>query len=129
MKDFIDKFIKTTDWTAGSFNMLPVFFGVVLAMGDITMMTSAKMVSQGTLSSAVGLPISMSSYALVAYLFSRALTYERMVVTNLVWNMMSNVIVTLSGVILFGESIKGLRWIAIGMSLVAMSIFAYTNDS
>lgn len=109
--------------------MLPVFFGVVLAMGDITMMTSAKMVSQGTLSSAVGLPISMSSYALVAYLFSRALTYERMVVTNLVWNMMSNVIVTLSGVILFGESIKGLRWIAIGMSLVAMSIFAYTNDS
>jgi multidrug transporter EmrE-like cation transporter len=129
MKDIIDKFIKSTDWTVGSFNMLPVFFGVVLAMGDITMMTSAKMVSQGTLASSIGLPISMSAYALVAYFFTRALTYERMVVTNLVWNMMSNVIVTLSGVIFFGESIKGLRWVAIGMSLIAMGIFAYTNDS
>lgn len=128
MKDFLDKFIQTTDWTVGKFNMLPIFFGVMLAMGDIVMMTSAKMMSQGTLSSSVGMPISIGSYAGVGYLFMRLLNYEGMVVTNLVWNMMSDVIVTLSGVLIFGESIKGLRWLAICMSLVALGIFAYTDD-
>jgi multidrug transporter EmrE-like cation transporter len=50
-----------------------------------------------------------------------------MTVVNLIWNLMSNVIVTLMGVFWFGESIKGLRWVAIGMSLVSLTIFAYTD--
>ena len=51
-----------------------------------------------------------------------------MVVTNLVWNMLSDVIVTLQGVFIFGESIKGVRWVGIAMSIIALSIFAYTDD-
>jgi multidrug transporter EmrE-like cation transporter len=54
--------------------------------------------------------------------------YEGMVVTNLVWNLMSNIIVTLQGVLVFGESIKGLRWLGIGMSLLSLALLAYTND-
>jgi hypothetical protein len=28
----------------------------------------------------------------------------------------------------FKESIKGLRWVAIGMSMIAILLFAYTDD-
>jgi multidrug transporter EmrE-like cation transporter len=50
-----------------------------------------------------------------------------MVITNLIWNLASNILVTLSGVFLFGESIQTPKWLAIGMSLVSLAIFAY-ND-
>lgn len=127
-KDAIDTFIRSINWKVGKFNMLPILFGTVMATIDIVMMSTVKMTSTGQLSSAVGLPTSMILYALEPVVFLRAMKYEGMVVTNLVWNLMSDVIVTLNGVLLFGESIKGLRWVGIGMSLVALSILAYTDN-
>jgi multidrug transporter EmrE-like cation transporter len=35
--------------------------------------------------------------------------------------------VTLAGVFFFGESIKGLKWLAIAMSLFSLAIFAYSD--
>jgi drug/metabolite transporter (DMT)-like permease len=128
VKDFIDTFVTSVRWKIGNFSILPVFFGTVLSLGDIAMMNTAKMVQVGHLNPWIGLPISVSSYSLVAYLFYRGLSYEGMVVTNLVWNMMSNIIVTLSGIFLFGETIKGIRWVGIGMGLIALGILSYTDD-
>ena len=50
-----------------------------------------------------------------------------MVVTNLTWNLASNILVTIAGVFFFGESIKGLKWLAIALSLFSLGIFAYTD--
>lgn len=126
--DIIDRWIKSVNWKVGNFSMLPIFFGVVLALVDIVMMNTTKMVTTGTLSAGFGLPLAFVTYGMEPLIFFKALKYEGMVVTNLVWNMVSNVIVTLSGVLIFGETIKGLRWIGISMSIIALGIFAYTND-
>lgn len=106
----------------------PVLFGSFMALIDIVMMSTIKMVGIGKISLAVGLPIAIGLYALEPIIFLKAMTYEGMVVTNLVWNLMSNIIVTLQGVFIFGESIKGLRWLGIAMSLVALTLLAYTDD-
>jgi drug/metabolite transporter (DMT)-like permease len=50
-----------------------------------------------------------------------------MVVTNLVWNLMSNVIVTLQGILIFGETVKGLRWLGVCMSLLSLALMAYSD--
>ena len=126
-KDFIDKWITSINWKCGSFSMLPIFFGVLMALVDIGMMSTLKMISTGTVSSTVGLPFAVLLYACEPLIFLKALTYEGMVVTNLVWNLMSDVIVTLQGVLVFGEKIQGMRWIAVSMSLVALGLFAYTD--
>jgi multidrug transporter EmrE-like cation transporter len=126
--DIVDKLIQNVNWKVGNFDMLPIVFGTIMALIDIVMMSTVKMTSTGQLTTAVGLPLSMGLYALEPIVFLKAMSYQGMVVTNLVWNMMSNIIVTLQGVFIFGESIKGLRWVGIGMSIVALSIFAYTNE-
>ena len=126
-KDLIDSFIGSVNWNIGNFSMLPIAFGTLMAFLDIGMMGLVKMVSTGGITDSVGVPLAVAIYALQPLIFLRAINYEGMVVTNLIWNMLSNVIVTLQGIIFFGESIKGLRWIGIGMSMVALSIFAYTN--
>lgn len=127
MADAVDRWIKSINWRVGSFNMLPIVFGAAMALLDIVMMSTVKMTSAGRLPTGPGLALSMALYALEPVVFLKAMNYEGMVVTNLVWNMMSNVIVTLQGVLIFGESIKGLRWIGVGMSIVALSIFAYID--
>lgn len=128
VKDFVDVWIGSINWKVGSFNTLPVVFGVLMAVVDIAMMSTLKLTSQGKILTAVGLPVAMGLYALQPVLFLKGLSFEGMVVMNLVWNLMSNVLVTLQGILIFGESIKGLRWLGIAMSLVALTILAYTND-
>ena len=126
--DIVDRFIQSVNWKVGNFNLIPLVFGTTMALIDIVMMSTVKMTSSGQLTTAVGLPLSMALYALEPIVFLKAMSYEGMVVTNLVWNMMSNIIVTLQGVFIFGESMKGLRWVGIGMSIVALSIFAYSTE-
>jgi multidrug transporter EmrE-like cation transporter len=127
MPDMVDKLIKSVNWKVGNFTMLPIFFGTIMALIDISMMGSLKMIHNKTLSSTFGLPLSVGLYALEPFIFLKAINYEGMVVTNLVWNLMSNIIVTLQGVFIFGESIKGLRWIGISMSILSLGLLAYSD--
>jgi multidrug transporter EmrE-like cation transporter len=127
MKDIIDKWITSVNWKIGNFSMLPIFFGTLMALVDICMMSSVKMIHNGTFSTAVGLPVSIGLYALEPLIFLKAMKYEGMVVTNLVWNLMSNVIVTLQGILIFGETVKGLRWLGVCMSLFSLALMAYSD--
>jgi multidrug transporter EmrE-like cation transporter len=128
MKDVVDAWIKSVNWRVGKFSILPIFFGTMMAVLDIFMMSSVKMINTGTLSYAFGLPFATVVYALQPYVFLKALNYENMTVVNLIWNLMSDIIVTLQGVFVFGESIAGLRWLAVSMSLVSLILFAYTDS-
>ena len=126
-KDFVDGLIKSINWKAGKFDLLPIVFGIVMALIDISMMGTLKLVDQGKLAYALGFPIATVLYAFEPYVFLKAMTHSNMVATNLIWNLASNILVTLSGVFFFGESIKGLKWVAIGLSLFSLAIFAYTD--
>jgi multidrug transporter EmrE-like cation transporter len=127
MKDIVDAWIKSVNWKIGNFSMLPIFFGTLMAVLDIFMMSSVKMIKTGSLTYTFGLPFATIVYALQPYVFLKALNYENMTVVNLIWNLMSDVIVTLQGVFIFGESIAGLRWLAVSMSIVSLILFAYTD--
>jgi len=126
-KDFVDGAIKSINWKAGKFDLLPIVFGIVMALIDISMMGTLKLVDQGKLAYALGFPVATLLYAFEPYVFLKAMTHSNMVVTNLIWNLASNILVTLTGVLFFGESIKGLKWLAIGLSLFSLAIFAYTD--
>jgi multidrug transporter EmrE-like cation transporter len=127
MKDFVDGVIKSVNWTVGRFDMLPIVFGTVMALIDISMMGTLKLVDQGKLAYAVGLPVATLLYAFEPYVFLKAMTHSNMVTTNLIWNLASNILVTLTGVFFFRESIKGLKWLAIALSLFSLAIFAYSE--
>jgi multidrug transporter EmrE-like cation transporter len=127
-KDALDVFISKTNWKYGSFSILPIMFGIVMAVVDVVMMFTAKFVSLGSISYGLGLTVATLVYSVQPYLFIKATRLENMSVSNLIWNLTSNVLVTFSGVMVFKESIKGLRWVAIGMSIIAILLFAYTDD-
>jgi multidrug transporter EmrE-like cation transporter len=99
-----------------------------MALIDVVMMFTAKFVHTDQISYPAGLTLATGVYAFQPYLFMKAMNYQNMTAANLTWNLTSNIVVTLSGIFVFGESIKGLRWLAIAMSLFSLGLFAYTND-
>ena len=127
MKDFVDILIQSVNWKLGSFDLLPIFFGLVMALIDITMMGTLKFVDQGKLAYNIGFPIATLLYAFEPYVFLKAMSHSNMLTTNLIWNLASNILVTLAGVFFFKEKIKGLKWLAIGLSLFSLGIFAYSD--
>lgn len=125
--DAFDRLINSINWRVGNFNTLPLLFGAMMSLVDICMMSSVKMISKGTIPYSWGLPLAISLYALQPLIFLKAMNFEGMVVTNLVWNLMSNVIITLQGVLVFGESIKGLRWVGICMGIFSLCLLIYAE--
>jgi hypothetical protein len=127
MKDFVDKWISTIDWKMGRFSFLPIAFGVSMAMFDVIMMSLGKLSHKGVVPYATALPLATIVYAVEPYIFFKSLNYESLTVMNLIWDLTSDVIVTLVGVFYFKESIKGLRWLAVLFALFSLALFAYTD--
>jgi multidrug transporter EmrE-like cation transporter len=123
----VDVLIQSVNWKLGSFDLLPIFFGIVMALVDITMMGTLKFVDQGKLAYNIGFPIATLLYAFEPYVFLKAMAHSNMLTTNLIWNLASNILVTLLGVFFFKEKVKGLKWLAIGLSLFSLGIFAYSE--
>lgn len=127
MKDFVDVLIQSVNWKVGNFDLLPIVFGLVMALIDINMMGTLKFIDQGKLAYAIGFPIATLLYAFQPFVFLKAMSHSNMLTTNLIWNLASNILVTLLGVFFFKEKIKGLKWLAIGLSLFSLGIFAYSD--
>lgn len=127
MKDFVDVLIQSINWKVGNFDLLPIVFGLVMALIDINMMGTLKFIDQGKLAYAIGFPIATLLYAFQPYVFLKAMSHSNMLSTNLIWNLASNILVTLLGVFFFKEKIKGLKWLAICLSLFSLGIFAYSE--
>jgi len=125
--DPIDRVIKTANWKWNGFDLLPASFGIFMALLDVIMMASAKLVSLDVIPYGVGLPLATLAYAFQPFLFIKALQFEDMVVVNLIWNLASDVIITAVGLFYFREKISDLRWVAMFFSLVSIALFSYTD--
>ena len=125
--DAFDTWIKSINWKVGGFNTLPVIFGLLMASLDITMMSISKMIHNGTLNSSFGIPLSIGIYAFEPLVFLKSMNYESMTAMNLIWDLSSDILVTLNGVFIFKESLKGLRWLALCFSIFSLALMAYTG--
>lgn len=127
MKDLLDVWIASVNWKVGKFSFLPIAFGVGMALFDVVMMSLGKLSKIGALPYGTALPIAMALYAIEPYIFFKSLNYESLTTMNLIWDLTSDVVVTLVGVFYFKESIKGIRWLAVLFALFALALFAYTD--
>jgi len=125
--DSVDRWIKSKDWKYGTFDMLPVSFGVFMALLDVVMMGSAKLISIDAIPYSVGLTLATIVYSLQPFFFVKALEFENMTVVNVIWNLASDTLITTMGIFFFGEEISGLRWLAMFLSLVSIGLFSYTD--
>lgn len=103
---------------------IPVTFGAVLASLDVFMMGIIKTVSKNPGKLLKWMILPTLSYALTPWIFLKALQFESMVVMNLMWDLLSDVLVTLSGFFYFKEEIGPYKTIGVVLSLIAMTLMS-----
>ena len=106
------------------FNRMPLQFGVSMALIDTFMLSFLKYVRSQNLS-VYWIAVPMVIYMLQPILFYTSLGYETMTVMNLLWDVISDVLVTFIGLVLFKETIgpyKKAGVIFSFLSIVLMSL-------
>lgn len=67
-------------------------------------------------------------YAVNPFIFLKALSAETMTIMNLVWDLVSDITVTLIGVFVYGEQIAPVKRIGVVLSFVSLFLMTYEGD-
>jgi multidrug transporter EmrE-like cation transporter len=116
----IFKFLNTIDW-------IPLRFALTMATFDVIMMSIIKSYNIGYLRGIKWMIIPTISYAIQPWIFLNSLNYQSMIVMNLLWDVISDVLVTANGYFIFGEVLTRTQWIGVGLSIVSIYLLTYKD--
>ena len=98
-------------------------YGTALALIDVIMMPIAKLVHVNKLPMWT-MGIATLLYAADPWIFLQSLNVEGMAVMNLVWNLISNLLVTLFGLVIMGEEVATMKKVGIALSFVSIYLLS-----
>jgi multidrug transporter EmrE-like cation transporter len=105
------------------FNTMSFKFGFFMALVDVFMLSIVKSVSLNSrLLKWMIVPTLV--YAVQPWIFLQSLEYETLIIMNLLWDLISNVLVTLAGLILFQETIGPYKLIGVILSFISITLLS-----
>jgi len=109
------------------FSAAPLMYGTYMASVDVFMIGILKAIYLGWLNkSLIFLPTLV--YALQPWVFLKALDFESMTVMNLLWDVMSDVFVTVVGLYFFKEKIGRTKMLGVGLSLISIMLMSWKDE-
>ena len=108
------------------FNLIPLGFAAFMACIDTVAFSFLKEISIKSISSAF-FPFVVLLYSFQPWIFLQSLKYESMTVMNIMWDLSSDILVTLFGLFVLGERIGFRKAVGIALSFVAMYLFTFED--
>ena len=111
--------------------ILPLLYATVMAAIDVVSLGTVKYVWATPLSylSAVSAMIlAIGLYALQPLIFYQAMSFEGMAVANLLWNVLSSLLVTTIGVWMFKERITRMKTLGAIFSILAIVLLTWEES-
>jgi drug/metabolite transporter (DMT)-like permease len=108
-------------------NFIPLAFATIMASIDAFVLSLFKSYSMGTVTWRSTIPLGMLLYSFQPLIFLKALQYESMTVMNLMHDIMSDVIVTISGLFYFKEKISSIKMVGIAFAFTAIVLLSYDS--
>ena len=105
------------------FNYVPIALATLMASMDVVVLAWIKDYSLGLLPWKYIL-IGMMLYGLQPLLFLQSLRYETMTVMNMSWDLISDILVTATGLLYFKEKLTPMKQLGLGFAFVAIVLFA-----
>jgi len=103
---------------------IPFTFGLVMASFDVVMLGIIKMVSKDQVKLLRWMILPTIMYAIQPWIFLGSLQFESMIVMNLMWDLLSDILVTMSGFLLFKEKIGPFKKVGVIFSILAMFLLS-----
>jgi drug/metabolite transporter (DMT)-like permease len=108
-------------------NFIPLAFASLMALIDTVVLSLFKGYSLGLIKWRAVIPIGMVLYSLHPYIFLQALNYESMTVMNLLFDVLSDISVTIMGLFYFKESLSGIKKIGLVFAFIGIVLLSYDS--
>jgi multidrug transporter EmrE-like cation transporter len=107
-----------------SLNWVPIAYGALMASIDVFMLSIIKVVSTNGMKMMKWMIVPTLIYALQPWIFLSSLRFESLIVMNLMWDLISNVLVTAAGFLYFKEKIGPYKTLGVILSFVSMVLLS-----
>jgi multidrug transporter EmrE-like cation transporter len=105
----------------------PLVYGTYMATVDVFMLGLLKAINLGWISNSfIFLPTFI--YAMQPWVFLASLQFESLTVMNLLWDVISDVLVTAMGLFFFKEHITRTKMLGVGLSFISIFLLTYPGD-
>lgn len=111
--------------------ILPLLYATVMAAIDVVSLGTVKYVWATPLSyvyTVSAMILAIGLYSLQPLLFYKALSFEGMAVANLLWNVLSSVLVTMIGVWWFKERLTHMKTLGAIFSILAIVLLTWEES-
>ena len=105
-----------------------VAFAFFLAFSDLFNLSLLKMLRTGDVLNKAWLFLPMLVYGFQPLIFYFGLAHTSLTVLNLLWDVMSDVLVTLVGVYYFKEKLSMQKWIGVAFAFIAVVLLGSDGD-
>jgi drug/metabolite transporter (DMT)-like permease len=109
------------------FDLTALGFGGAMATIDALILSGLKAYSIGWIQWRGILLVSMLVYAFQPLLFLQSLQYNGLTVMNLLWDVMSDVVVTIIGLFYFKEKLTKFKKMGVMLSLVSIILLTWKD--
>jgi multidrug transporter EmrE-like cation transporter len=107
---------------------IPLTFAAIMATIDTIMLSMIKIIgTKGKYLRWMIVPTLM--YAIQPWIFLSSLNFQTMTVMNLVWDLMSDILVTAVGLFYFGEKLGPVKTLGVCTALVSICLLAYDDGT
>jgi len=107
-------------------NYIPLAYASVMATIDALSFSALKEISTKAWPMAA-FPLVILFYAIQPVIFFKSLKFESMTVMNLMWDLMSDILVTFVGIFILGEKIGFRKAVGIVLSFIALYLFTFED--
>lgn len=102
----------------------PIAYGTALAFNDVISLGLLKAIHLEWLSSYYFI-VPLLLYTAQPFLFFNSLSFESMTVMNIIWDLLSDVLVAVSGIYIFKEKISQSKFLGILLAMVSMYLLTH----
>ena len=107
-------------------SIAPLVYGTYMATVDVFMLGMMKAINLGWISKTlIFLPTLI--YAMQPWVFLTSLSHESLTVMNLLWDVLSDVFVTIEGLYFFQEKVSRTKMLGVGLSLISVFLLSWNG--
>lgn len=107
-----------------SFNWVPLGYAALMASIDVLTLSSIKAISGNLSRFLKWMVIPTLLYAIQPWIFLHTLKFESLIVMNLMWDLLSDVLVTATGFLYFKEKIGPYKTLGVIFSFVSIVLLS-----
>lgn len=108
--------------------VLPYLYAFYMASIDALIMPLLKAKKLGMLTGNWMFPLASIVYASQPLIFYKSLSTDSMTVMNLLWDVMSDVLVAIIGIFVFGETLSPLQWLGMVLAIAGITLLGCCDD-